>query len=276
MPVEFGANRKYSDGLNITCKACCRSAAKLQRQKHLKANRGNPTKPLDLVRCPKCKIRLPSDLFYRDRHSHNGLTTYCKPCSKAIKIEKFEAESRLKGRDIVVATRKGKYREYARISRLRHPERNKLSCKKYYWKMKATNPDKLRRQGRINSARWRDKYPERVAAIKRRFLYKLEPSQFEAMKLFQSNSCAICRSSFNTKRIHVDHDMETEKVRGLLCGTCNRGIGHFSHSIEVLKLALKYLDQPLPEQLNLRVSAPYKARSQSDFKLRQRYDHDTP
>lgn len=43
--------------------------------------------------------------------------------------------------------------------------------------------------------------------------------------------------------LHVDHDAETGKVRGMLCTNCNRGIGFLKHDTEILARAIKYLDR---------------------------------
>jgi hypothetical protein len=38
----------------------------------------------------------------------------------------------------------------------------------------------------------------------------------------QSGVCAICGRPPGAKRLDVDHNHETGKIRGLLCGSCNR------------------------------------------------------
>lgn len=50
--------------------------------------------------------------------------------------------------------------------------------------------------------------------------------------------CRICGSS---KRLHIDHDHTTGKVRGLLCHYCNIGIGMFKDKQELLEKAIQYL-----------------------------------
>jgi len=43
------------------------------------------------------------------------------------------------------------------------------------------------------------------------------------------------------KRFAIDHDHQTGKVRGLLCGFCNALIGYAKDDISILKSAIKYL-----------------------------------
>lgn len=42
----------------------------------------------------------------------------------------------------------------------------------------------------------------------------------------------------------VDHNHISGKFRGLLCHSCNRGIGLLKENIEIFKRAIKYLDDP--------------------------------
>ncbi len=67
----------------------------------------------------------------------------------------------------------------------------------------------------------------------------------------QNNKCACCgtpiykRTESPSKKLtaHVDHDHETGRVRGLLCGTCNSGIGHLGDNQEGIERALEYVKQ---------------------------------
>ncbi len=53
-----------------------------------------------------------------------------------------------------------------------------------------------------------------------------------------THQCVICG---DTTKLVVDHDHTTGKIRGMLCGHCNRGLGHFRDDPTLLELAAQYL-----------------------------------
>jgi hypothetical protein len=59
----------------------------------------------------------------------------------------------------------------------------------------------------------------------------------------QNGKCAICGGGETGKfsRLSVDHDHVTKKIRGLLCSSCNAGLGRLKDSEELLIRALEYL-----------------------------------
>lgn len=54
----------------------------------------------------------------------------------------------------------------------------------------------------------------------------------------QRGTCAICEKP---KKLTVDHCHGSKKVRGLLCGDCNRGLGLFFDNTKALESAIRYL-----------------------------------
>lgn len=73
---------------------------------------------------------------------------------------------------------------------------------------------------------WRSKNPGRTRAVKLRINYGLTIQQFDEMLQRQGGLCAICQRAFASNLPpHVDHDHATDRVRSLLCGSCNRAIG---------------------------------------------------
>lgn len=56
----------------------------------------------------------------------------------------------------------------------------------------------------------------------------------------QGWSCKICGKTPKA-RMHLDHCHKTMRVRGLLCGTCNKGLGQFKDSAALLDAAAEYL-----------------------------------
>lgn len=76
--------------------------------------------------------------------------------------------------------------------------------------------------------------------LKKRFGISLQ--YYDDLFEKQNGLCAICNGpSTDNKRLHIDHDHTTGKLRELLCARCNLGIGHFNDQIDVLAKAIQYL-----------------------------------
>lgn len=76
--------------------------------------------------------------------------------------------------------------------------------------------------------------------------YGITGKQYDEILEEQKGVCALCkelRLTGNQKRMHVDHDHKTKKVRGILCQSCNTGLGKFRDDTELLKEAIKYLGE---------------------------------
>lgn len=46
--------------------------------------------------------------------------------------------------------------------------------------------------------------------------------QYDRLLAAQGGHCALCPSTPKTRRLHVDHEHRSGRVRGLLCHRCNR------------------------------------------------------
>lgn len=68
--------------------------------------------------------------------------------------------------------------------------------------------------------------------------YGITAEHFDRMLADQEGVCAICREA---PAEHVDHDHETERVRGLLCFNCNGALGQFRDRTELMLRAVAYL-----------------------------------
>lgn len=69
--------------------------------------------------------------------------------------------------------------------------------------------------------------------------YGISLASFTFLLESQGGCCACCDHPMT--RPHVDHDHLTRKVRGLLCGTCNTGIGQFGEDPVRCERAAVYL-----------------------------------
>src|SRR3990167_9771257 len=90
--------------------------------------------------------------------------------------------------------------------------------------------NQCKRCWRIKGKEWADNNRQRSNALQRKHVlakkFGMTPADLEVLIAAQDGQCAICRR-ISPSTLHVDHDHVTGKVRGLLCFSCNIGLGHF-------------------------------------------------
>jgi hypothetical protein len=74
-------------------------------------------------------------------------------------------------------------------------------------------------------------------------IFGIAPEEYNRMLIEQKFCCYICHTPQEEldRSLAVDHDHKTGKVRGLLCGNCNRFLGQIDDSIETVERMLEYL-----------------------------------
>jgi hypothetical protein len=88
----------------------------------------------------------------------------------------------------------------------------------------------------------RQKYEEVHRETRLVRTYGITVAQYDAILIHQNGVCAICQNPPKTRRLHVDHDHKSGRVRGLLCFRCNR-ILVANHSVQTVKKVLAYLER---------------------------------
>jgi hypothetical protein len=95
-------------------------------------------------------------------------------------------------------------------------------------------------QMRIYNGRAEVKRRARYTGALRR--YGLTPEQFDQMLIDSCGRCTICNRIFDhVKEPAIDHCHRVGKIRGLLCVSCNNGLGRFFDSPDLLEAAAQYL-----------------------------------
>jgi hypothetical protein len=79
---------------------------------------------------------------------------------------------------------------------------------------------------------------EKRQAAWRKWRYGVDNSEYAKLLDSSGGACQICGE---ITTLCVDHQQEPFKVRGLLCGKCNKGIGLLGHDVGILRSAIAYL-----------------------------------
>jgi hypothetical protein len=116
------------------------------------------------------------------------------------------------------------------------------------------NPDKKKEQKRRHYEKHKDRIDQRAkewydnnkdrhtnTALLRKYGVTLE--QYNLLRAQQGFCCAICNDHEDSvgKKMFVDHDHVTGKIRKLLCTKCNVGIGMLKDNPDIMERAAKYL-----------------------------------
>ena len=158
--------------------------------------------------CTKCGYPQDESAFSRSKANADGFYTQCKTCVK----------------------------EYAQSDIGK--SKNRENCRRWY-KSHATTARKYERNYYHNNKDYYKNY-----YLKRKYDFTLE--QYDFCIQIQGNRCAMCDSpepGMGRKRFSVDHDHQTGKVRGLLCGRCNLLLGHSKDDVTLLQKGIDYLNQ---------------------------------
>lgn len=185
-------------------------------------------------RCPDCMTMRPLNDFPRSRARPDGRGTYCKAC-------------------FAVRYRDHRLRKAAAEGRSITPRRDVPEGCAFCPRCESTKP--LTDFGRNAGARnGRTAYcrpchndvgragRERLHGSTRNYhlkaRYGITAAEVDAMVEARCGRCALCQER---EPQHVDHDHRTGAVRGVLCSTCNQGLGNFRDRADLLREAAAYL-----------------------------------
>jgi len=122
------------------------------------------------------------------------------------------------------------------------PERRREINRKHY--LKKRTPEFLAERAKARRE-WRKANPEKAKLQARRdaakYLYGLTLEQVENLKAQRGYHCDLCGRVAD--KLCLDHNHRTGLFRGILCDSCNRGIGLLGDSVDILRRAEIYLSR---------------------------------
>lgn len=166
-----------------------------------------------LKRCSKCKLEKPDSEFWKSQ-------CQCKDCIRAYKQTPDGRKKNCERRKAWYENPKNKKRAIVRSK---------------MWRKE--NREKYREWQKGYSARVKEKHHE--YGIGRR--YGLSKEQYASLLKKQGGKCAVCGFVPEKRKLSVDHDHLSGKVRGLLCDGCNRSLGYLHDSIANTLRVAEYL-----------------------------------
>jgi hypothetical protein len=98
--------------------------------------------------------------------------------------------------------------------------------------------------GKCAALSWVIKNKERHKRHALKYNYGISLEDVERMIIQQDSKCALCLKDISTTiKTCVDHNHKTGAIRGILCYSCNSGLGLFKEDHAILRLAIAYLEK---------------------------------
>lgn len=140
---------------------------------------------------------------------------------------------------------------YYRSGGYRH--KHQTDARKAYMKVYNREHHKKRYQGDIKleiqeysrNRRYADW--EKVKDAELKVHYGLNLAEYKQILENQNGTCAICKQPETAtvkgkiRSLSVDHNHETGKVRGLLCGRCNSSVGLLGEDVNRMQAMIEYI-----------------------------------
>jgi hypothetical protein len=183
---------------------------------------------LDIKTCSKCYEEKPTSEFHKHSRTKDGLQSWCRMCISAYRHDSEYRKS-----------------EKARQSTLEYKQR----AKEYRQKPENKEREKVRQRElsrtleHIERRRAYEQKPERKASqLARR--YGLSTGHLAKLTTLSGDNCYICARAFNGTDCTraTDHDHATGRIRRIICGGCNRGLGAFRDDPDALRRAADYVE----------------------------------
>jgi len=188
--------------------------------------------------CPGCDESLLLTAFNRNRSTKDGLQTYCRACSAdpSRRNRKRVARGNRSGEGLMVCTDCQQTKPAGEFGwRSDGSKRRKSHCRDCWndWRAenRRDNPQRTRKENREYNVR---RYRGMTEAL------------FNKMFIEQQGRCGVCNEPMlptgrGLESAHIDHDHATGKIRELLHGRCNTGIGLLREDVDTLFGATAYL-----------------------------------
>jgi hypothetical protein len=125
-------------------------------------------------------------------------------------------------------------KQYRREQYLKNKDKEKAAREIYYSKNKELILARNKKYNKEN--------PDKRKSAILKYEYGITLDQYNEMFKAQEGKCAICQRHQNelTRTLCVDHNHKTNKVRSLLCLTCNTDVSVVENRLEEM---MKYLNK---------------------------------
>ncbi|GGN40520.1 hypothetical protein FHR83_007019 [Actinoplanes campanulatus] len=146
----------------------------------------------------------------------------CSRCTQTKPVDQFDRRKGAKNRP-------GSLKGYCR------------ECDKEYYREYVSSAGG-RERARVARSGWSKRNHEYFL----KYRYDITLADYEALMAAQGGRCAICgtdQPGGNFTKWAVDHCHNSSKVRGLLCGSCNLGIGQLGDDPARLRAAADYIER---------------------------------